>query len=55
MHYLDSTFGLGKNSIDFQDNWRWTCSPTPVIGDNYALCFEGSGKLYEDQYGDATK
>merc|ERR1719407_475706 len=23
--------------------------------DNCALCFEGSGKLYEDQYGDATK
>ena len=59
--YSANTAAFGATSGGFkmettdQDNWRWTCSPTPVIGDNYALCFEGSGKLYEDQYGDATK
>jgi len=59
--YSANTAAFGATSGGFkmettdQDNWRWTCSPTPVIGDNYAPCTQASGRLYEDQYGDATK
>merc|ERR1719482_2540805 len=49
-----ATSGGFKMETTDQDNWRWTCSPTPTIGDNYKLCFEASGRLNEDQYGDAT-
>merc|ERR1719473_336518 len=58
--YSANTASFGATSGGFkmettdQDNWRWTCSPGPVIGENYKLCFEASGKLNEDQYGEAT-
>merc|ERR1719201_1156338 len=58
--YSANTAAFGATSGGFkmettdQDNWRWTCSPGPVIGENYKLCFEASGKLNEDQYGEAT-
>merc|ERR1719158_150843 len=49
-----ATIGGFKMEASDQNSWRWTCSPTPTIGENYKLCFEGSGRLNEDQYGEST-
>ena len=51
---MGATAGGWTMETTDKDNWHYACSVNPdVIGDNFKICHQHSGALYEDQHGDS--